>query len=464
MSKVVREDIDNLTATITVVLEKNDYAAQFNSELNKYRKQGQMKGFRKGKTPLSVIKKMYGKAILSDVINQSLQQSLYEYLNEEELPIIGQPIPSEDQEAIDLNAKDLQDYEFKFDIGLAPEFEVQGLDQPFEKLTVEVTDEMVEEDFQAARKRVGERKSVEDNIQENDMVKFSGKEKGKEEGLETEFSILVSNTQEAAKEQILQLKKGDTVTLNLFELEPDKDEDYVRKYLMNLPEEDDREVGAEFECTVEEVNRVLPAEVDQAFFDKAFGEGTVESEEDARNKIREQIERFYDTQGEALLSRDIQDALLDSNTLDLPEGFLKRWMLTSNEGVTMDIVEKEYENFSKNLQWSLIRSKLVKQHEISVEEGEVMDRFRQQIRNYFGGGSAMPGIEQIVDSTAMRMMEDEKQYEQAFEEVMTDKLFKALAEQVGASPKTVSKETFEEEVQKARAASAAASQVVQEEE
>jgi len=463
MPKVVREDIDNLTTTITVTLEKSDYEPQFKAELNKYRKQGQMKGFRKGKTPLSVIKKMYGKGILSDVINGSLQNALYEYLTEEKLPVLGQPIPSEDQEPVSFDLKDMDDFVFKFDLGLAPEFEVQGLDGTFEKLTVEIEDEMVEEDLLAARKRAGERTQPEDEILENDIVKFFGKEKGLEEsGVETEFSILVSNTQEAAKKEILKLKKGDKVTLNLSELEPDKDEDYVRKYLMNLDDDDNLEVNPEFECEVVEVNRVEPAALGQEFYDKAFGEGEVSSEDEAREKIKEQISSFYDAQAEALMSRDIQEALIEANDVELPEDFLKRWMLASNENLTRKQIEKEYGRFSKNLQWSLVRNKLVERFEISVEEAEIMDKFRQQIRGYFGG-QAMPGMEQIVDSTAMRMMEDEKQREQVYNEVLTDKLFKALADEVEVKEKPVSRETFEEEVQKARAASAANATVEEEE-
>ncbi|MCG8331917.1 MAG: trigger factor [Chitinophagales bacterium] len=456
MPKVVREDIDNLNAVLTVTLEKSDYESKYNAELSKYRKQGQMKGFRKGKTPLSVIKKMYGKAILADAVNEKLQSTLYEYLTEEDISILGQPIPSDSQEPIDFDTKELIDFVFKFDLGIAPEFEVQGLDGSFEKLAIEVADEMIAEDLESLRKRLGERIHPEDDIQDNDIIKFSAKEKGKEEGLETEFSILMSSITEAAQKQLLPLKKGDSIDLNVFELEVDKDEKHVRKYLLNLKEEDEQEVNAEFECTIIEVSRVAPAELNQAFFDQAFGEGEVSSEEEVKEKITAGINSYYDTQAEALLSRDIQEKLIEANELDLPNEFLKRWMKASNEGVSEEVIEKEYPNFSKNLQWSLIRSKLAKQHEVKVEEDDVMDYFRNSIRNYFSGQGMMAGIEQIVDSTAMRMMEDEEQYERAYGEVMTDKLFKALSAAVSVEKKVVSKEDFEKEVADARAAAAAA--------
>jgi trigger factor len=201
MSKVVREDIDNLNAVVTVTLEKSDYMPKFQAELNKYRKQGQMKGFRKGRTPLSVIKKMYGKSILAELINNQLQQELYGYLQQEDIKFLGQPLPAEGQDLIDFDLKNLEDFEFKFDLGLAPEFEVQGLEDNYEKLAVDVKDELVTEELEALQKRNGKQTPVEEAIEENDMLKIKAVEADKEDGLETTFSILVSRTTESVQSQ-----------------------------------------------------------------------------------------------------------------------------------------------------------------------------------------------------------------------------------------------------------------------
>ncbi|MCO6478063.1 MAG: trigger factor [Phaeodactylibacter sp.] len=468
MPKVVREDIDNLNAVLTVTLEKEDYEPKFNSELSKYRKQANMKGFRKGKTPLSVLKKMYGKSVLADVINEMLQKELYGYLTDEDISILGQPLPSESQEPVSFELKGLEDYTFKFDLGLAPEFEVEGVgpENTFEKIEVEVSEEMVDEELEAARKRHGERKFIEEDIRENDMAKLSAKELDgdeiKADGVESEFSLLVSSISDAeAKEQLLNGKKGDTFRFNLFDLEEDKDEKYVRKYFLELSDDDDREVGRHYEVTVEEVSRIEPAELNQEFFDKFFGEGEVSSEEEAREKIRGQIEKFYNNQSEALLFRDMQEKLMEINKPELPESFLKRWMKASNENLTDEIIEKEYDNFAQNLQWSLIRSKLVKRFDIKVEREEVLETLKNRVRSYFGG--VAPGMEHIIDSTAARLMEDEKQAGQAYDEVLSDKLYEALAAEVEIAPKKVSREDFEAEVAKARESSAA-NQAYEEEE
>jgi len=461
MPKVVREDIDNLNAVLTVTLEKADYEAGFRSELNKYQQKAHMKGFRKGKTPFSVLKKMYGKPILADVINKVLQDELSSYLTSKDVRILGQPLPSKSQEPLNFELREMVDYTFKFDLGLAPEFDVQGVSQDniFEKLVLEISEEMIDEELEAARKQQGERQFAEEDIQENDILKLSAKELEagtvKEGGLASEFSIMVrSISNEAAKAQLLAGKKGDTFTLNLFELEEDKDEKYVRKYFLNLNDEDEREAGQEYEVTVTEASRIRPAELNQEFFDKFFGEGTVSSEEEARARIRGQIEKYYNAQSEALFFRDIQDRLMEQNQLSLPEDFLKRWMKAANEQLSDEAVEKEYATFAKNLQWSLIRNKLVQQFGIRVAEAEIVEALRNQVRSYFGG--VAPGMEHLIESTAARLMEDQKQVERAYEEVLSDKIYHALAGEVGLELKKVSTEEFEAVVAKARAESAAA--------
>lgn len=450
-----------MNTVLTVTLEKADYEPRFNSELSKHRKQAQMKGFRKGKTPVSILKKMYGKSVLVEVINEVLQKELSGYLAGEDLRILGQPLPSEDQEPLDFELKELQDYTFKFDLGLVPEFEVQGVgpESAFEKIEVEATEEMIDEELEAARKRHGERQFVEEDIRENDMVKLLAKEldgeEVKEEGVESEFSVLVSAiSNEEAKQQLLSGKKGDTFRFNLFDLEEEKDEKYVRKYLLELSDDDEREVGQHYEVTVEEVSRIVPAELNQEFFDKFFGEGEVISEEEARDKIREQIEKFYNGQSEALLFRDMQEKLMELNEMELPESFLKRWMKSSNEKLDDEVIEKEYGAFAKNLQWSLIRSKLIKRFGVEVKQEEVFETLKNQVRSYFGGVAT--GMEHIVESTAGRLMEDKKQVEQAYEKILSDKIFDAVAAEVTVEAKKTSLEEFESIVAKAREESAAA--------
>ncbi len=454
MSKVVREDIDNLNAVLTVTLEKQDFEPKYLAELGKYRKQANMKGFRRGKTPLSVVKKMYGKAVLGDVINQLLQEEINKHFTEEKLEILGQPLPSESQEPVDFDLKNLEDYEFKFDLGLAPKFEVEGVtsDNTFEFYKVDITDEMIDEDMEAARQRGGKRINPEEDIQEKDFLKLEGTEledgKPKEGGVVHEFSVLVERLTDKVKAEMLKRKLGDRFEGNIFELEKDAKEAYVRKQLLGLEDDDDREVNPTFEFEITEVSRIEAAELNQEFFDQYFGTGEVNSEEEAREKIKENIQKQFDNQADALLFRDFQEGLMEKNPLEFPADFLKRWMLVANENATEQMVEDEYDNFTTNLQWTLIRSKLIERFELEVGEEELRQGFANQIMSYFGNSPY--ASEEFVASMVERSLQDEQSVRRMYDEMMTDKLHDAIKGEVNIKEKPIDAEAFRKIAQEAR--------------
>ncbi len=454
MSKVVRENLDELSAKLAVTIEVTDYEPKFKSELSKYRKKVSMKGFRPGKTPLGIVKKMYGKAILGDIINDSLQTEISNYLSEENINILGQPLPTDDQSKIDFDVNNLADFNFNFEIGLAPEFDLKGIskDTELKEYAVTIPDSMIDEDLDAARKRVGERATTEEVIEDNDIVKFNAEEldgdKAKKNGWASTFTVLVNTiADESVKKELLTKKAGDTIRFDVNKLEKDKDEAYVRKYLLNVTDNDaDVVIGANFEAKIEEVTRLVPAELNQAFFDKYFGEGVITSEKEARAKIEEEVSKFYSKQAESLLFRDLQDYLLDNNKLPLPDTFLKRWIMETNDNMDQDSIEKDYDGFAKNLQWSLIRSKVIKKYELEVNEEELLEGFKNRVRSYFGGY----GDELVVLNTANRLMQDEKQVDQLYQELMADKIFKAAKENITVKPEKIEKDKFEEILTKAK--------------
>ncbi len=454
MSKIVREDKGNLTAELTMSITKEDYTPKLDAELKKHRKNAQMKGFRKGKVPIGVIRKMYGQALLAEVINDTIQKEIAKYLTDEKIEILGQPLPAEEQKEMKFDISNLQDFEFKFDIGLAPTFEVQGLsaDTSFDRYAVEVAKDMIDKEMEQAQKKFGDRGSVDTTIEDNDVVTFNAEEldgdKVKENGWASTFSVLVNRVQdEKLKAELLTKKKGDKgIRFNVYNLEANTTPEHVKKYLLNVTENDaDVEIGENFQATIEEVQRINPAELNQAFFDKAFGEGKVKSEEEARSKFEIEISKYYNKQAESLLFRDFQDFLLDKNNVDLPDGFLKKWIKSSNEQATDEVIEKEYENFAKNLQWSLIKGKIVAQFDLKVEEEELVEGFKDRVRGYFQGY----GDELIILNTANRLMEDQKQVDQLYQELMSDKLFEAVRDVVSIKDKKIESEAFDTVIKKA---------------
>jgi len=456
MPKVVRKDIDNLNAVLTVTLEKADYESKLKTQLQSHRKKANMKGFRKGKTPVGYIKKMYGRAILADTINEMLQSEVNKYLTESDIKLLGYPLPSEDQESYDFNLDKLTDYTFNFDLGIAPEFEVKGLDanQKFNCYSIEVPKETIDKDIDSMRQRGGERQSVEDStIEEKDLISFNADELDgatkKENGWAATFTILVEMLDDAYKAELKKKKKGDTIKFNIYKLEKDRTRDYVQKYLLGVKEGDDAaSIGEEFEATITDVSRITPAELNTEFFDKTFGEGVVKTEEEARAFIEKEVSKYYDKQAESLLFRDFQNHLLEHNVLDLPDAFMKRWIKSNAEGQgqAKDMSDKEYDAFSKNLQWSLIRGKLIKQFDINVTDEELVDHFKAQVRQYFGG----IGDELVILNTANRLMQDEKQVDNAYQEILADRLFDSMRDVVKVNKEKITAEKFDEIIKTAR--------------
>ena len=242
---VSRTDKTEIESQLAVSITRDDYDPKLKSELQKYRQKAHMRGFRKGKVPMSVIRKMYGKAMLADVINELVQKELGGYLQDEELNLLGEPLPAEDQQPYDFDINQLQDFEFKFDIGRAPKFEIAGIgsDEPFEQLVVKVSDGMIDDDLNAARKRHGKEIQLDGEFEESDSITFNAKElegdKVKNKAFETSFKVLISQiADDKLREDVLKGAKGDAFRFNIFELEKDRDEKFVRKYLLNLEEDE----------------------------------------------------------------------------------------------------------------------------------------------------------------------------------------------------------------------------------
>lgn len=460
MSNIVREDRDALNAVITVTVAKDDYQPKLQAELEKFRKKANLKGFRPGKAPMSFIRKMYGKGVLADIINKQLQQDLSDYLAEGQVDFLGQPLPSTEQEQIDFDLGELEDYEFKFDLGIAPAFEVQGVgpDDEYTYYKVEVTDEEIDDRLQDFRKRQGNKVEVE-TVEAEDIITFEARElteagEIKEGGVTSEFSLFYKNATPALKEQLLGKAVGDTVRVNIYEVEENTSEAFVRNYLLSLPKDEEQEEEVsfhpEFELRIQTISRTQPAELNQEFFDQLFGEGEVGSEEEARQRLRENMEARTVGQSEALFYRNMQDALLEKNPLELPDDFLKRWLKSTSEQNTDQLIESGYENFAKTLQWTLIRNKLLRQYEIEVKEEEIIMAMQRQILGYFGGSRPEWLTDDMVNNMMQRMLSDQAAVEKQYDELSTEKLFARVREEVHIKEEFLSQEAMDARLEELR--------------
>ena len=451
---IEKQSVDNLNATITININKEDYQDKFKSELKKVAGKASMKGFRKGKTPQSVVKKMYGKSVLAEVVNETLQKALTSYLDEENLDILGQPIPSDDQDGdMVFDVNNLEDYTFKFDIGLTPEIDIQGVSESdtYEIYKIDVDDKIIDEEMENARKRLGEQEHPDGEVVANDILKVQAEELDgvapKADGWASEFSVLVDSLTEEYNKEVLKLSKGDSFTFDIYKLEKEKGDDYVKKYLLNVPKVEEGEeepvIGNMFTGKIVDIARLKIAEMNQDFFDKYFGKDEVKTEEEARAKIEEYIGNHYHNQALQVMYRNIMDKLVADTKVELPSDFLKKWLKMTNEKLTDEEIEKDFDGFLDNMKWTLIKGRLAKQFEIEVKPEDIREAMANKVRNYFG----QYGMdESYVNEILGKMLQNQEEVNKTYEELQAGKLFTKIGETVKHKEKKIALEDFNEKV------------------
>ncbi len=453
MPTIVRENIDNLHATITVTLDKPDYEPLFNEELAKQRKKASFKGFRKGKIPETTLRRMVGKQILAEVLNQEVGKVLYDYLKSENITPLGQPLLAEEQRPLDIDPLRLSEHTFKFDVGLEPQFEVQGIDSTarFQRYDVQISDAELAEELQQIRTRNARRQPVElgEPIQADDIIKFAAHEleegQLKADGWQCKFEMSLSDVDNETFKATMQTRKvGDTFHVNLFELFDNPDEHHIRHHLLQIPHDDhDTQVGPNYELQVLEILRLQLPELDQAFFDEVFGPDEVHNEAEALAAIKKGMESNYAKHAERLLLDDIKAFLKEKNQVPLPEQFLKRQLsLQGDDTKTEEEREDAYHSFAEMMQWMIVKHKLVHQFDIVVTEEEVQKAIIQNIYNTL----AQYGLFQLMESMVERAMQDENQVRNTYEFLLEQKALAAVATQLTIEPIPVDKETFEQKL------------------
>ncbi len=454
MPQVVREALGNLNSKLIVSIPEAEYQPKYKAELARFKNRAQMKGFRKGKTPDGMIKSMHGASIFYELINKYIQESVENFLKNDANAdrILGQPIMAENSPKLHYSSNPKGDFEFWFEVGYSPEFEVNGLSKAstFTRHIQAIDPSWIEEDLKNMRRRSGERINIEEDIQENDVVTLDATEQGKEGGVTANFSVLAKDLTEEAKAKVLTLKKGDAFEYNVFELEADRDATHVRKYMLNVTDEA-IEIGETFDFVIADVLRVQDAEMNQEFWDKNFGEGNVSSEEEAREFLRNEILKYSEQQGNGLLYRDLQFHLMEANPIELPDEFLKRWLLSTNEKNTPELIERDYARFAQNMRWTIIRDKIIADQHIHLHESDLIDGYVAQMQGMYGGQMPVD----VLKNIAQTFLKDEKykdNTDKMAEELIFGKVFKKVSQLVTVNNNEVSKEEFERMNEEARAA------------
>lgn len=443
---ITRENIDDVNAVIKVEIEKGDYEKAVNDTLKDYRQKASIPGFRPGKVPAGLIKKRFGTAVLVEEVNKVISQSLSKYLVDEKLNILGEPLPNEDQQK-SINWDTDENFEFAFDIALAPEVSIT-LDKrnKYDYYKIAVSDEMIDQQVDMAASQLGKNVPV-DEVKDNSSVRgnfVQVDENGEpiEEGIQPEGVLLAVDMikDEEIKNAFVGCKKDDTLVFDPVKAFEDRHE---VGHMLKIKHEEADELNSEFKFTITEILQFEKAEINEELFKKVYGEESeIKTVEDFRNKIKEEIAANLVYSSEQKFAIDTRDSLLEKTKLELPEAFLKRWLIAVNKEVSEEQIDNEFDLFIKDLQWQLIKDSIIKENELKVTPEETQDFAKQMARAQYSQYGIHDVPEEQIESFAKMIMEKPEEGERIYKKLYEDKVIDVVKEKVSLQEKEVSQEEF----------------------
>jgi trigger factor len=438
---ITKENIDDLNALLKIELKKSDYEEDVEKVLRDYRKKANIKGFRPGMVPIGLVKKLYGKAVLVDEINKLVSENIHKYLHDEKIDILGDPIPkAEDKELTDFDTQ--EEFTFTFELGLAPQFEIKLSKKNKVASYLITVDEKMKNDYVSNyTRRYGEFKSQEESG-EKDMLKGDIAELDTPEGgLKAENTTISIDVikDEKIKKHFIGKKQGDEIDFDLRKALPN---DYEIAGILNKKKEEVADVKGKFRFVIKEINRFVPAEIGQELFNKIYGEGIVNSEEEFMNRIEEEIVTSLKKESDYKVMLDVKKLALEKSDFALPEDFLKKWLLRVNEKTTEEQIEKDFDSFRSDLKWQLIRNKIAKDNEIKISEEELQAEAANITRYQFQQYGLFYATDEQIGNYAKEMLKREEDAKRIAEKILEEKAIEKLKELVKLDEKKISAEDF----------------------
>ena len=441
------ENPDKVNGLLTLTIEKSDYAEKVEKTLKDYRKRAQVPGFRPGRAPMGMIQRQYGMSVKVDEINRLLNEKIYEYIHENKIQMLGEPLPNnEKQKPLDFAGDG--PFEFVFDIAVAPEFkaELSGRDK-IDYYQIEVDDKLIDQQVQMYQSRGGQYEKAE-TYQSRDMLKGDLREldengSTKEGGIAVESAVMMPEyiKVEDQKKLFDGCKLGDIITFNPKKAYPDNDSEVAA--LLKLKKEEVADLTADFSYQITEISRFVPAAVDQTLFDQVFGEGTVKDEKEFRQKIADSIKPQLAQNSDYKFLLDVRAHLEKKvGKLEFPDALLKRIMLKGNEDKGADYVEKNYEKSIAELKWHLIKEQLVAAQQIKVEDADLKAVAKETARAQFAQYGMNNVPEEYLDNYAEDMLKKQENINGLVDRALDDKLTVVLKNVVKLNEKTISLDDF----------------------
>lgn len=438
---ITKENIDALNAVVKVEISAADYQDKVEKILKDYRQKANIPGFRKGQVPMGMVKKQYGKSIMIDEVNKLLQESLNKFLVEEKLDILGNPLPKIQD---DFNW-DAADYSFEFELGLAPEFDVDlTAKNKITQYNIVADDELLSKEVENLQKRFG-KLVTKDVIEEG--VTIAGSFANEEKGIDKKSTIALDTIKgKANQKKFIGKKVGDVITLEskgLF------DDEHKLMGALGLGHDEVHGLDISLTFTVEEINVTELAEVNQELFDKIFGPEVVTSVEELKEKIKEDAEKQFQQQADQQLLNAVTEYLVENTKFDLPAEFLKKWLAVAGEKpMTPEQAAEEFDKSEKGLRYQLIEGKVIKDNELQINFDELKDFTKGFVKAQMAQYGQLNPEEKDLNDIVQRVLSNQDEAKRLQEQLMSQKLLNFYKENITFKVKEVNYENFVKEVYK----------------
>lgn len=426
---ITQEKINDLNAVVKIKITPEDYTEKVDKAIKDQAKKANLPGFRKGMVPAAHIKRMHGKSILVEEINNLLSESLNKYLTDNKVEILGQPLPAM-EDGKDFKWDGTDEFEFDYELGLAPAVDVNiSAKDTFTQYIVKADEETLASRIKNIRRSYGKMTnpevSAEDDVLYADLAQLSADGSIIEEGITATGSIRLDAVQDKKiLKTLIGLKKDDVVELDV-QKAFGKNEAVIAK-LLNIEEADAKELDSKFQVTVKNINRLEESDLNQEFFDKIFGEGVVTDEAGFTAKITEEVENMFKQDADRKLQNDMYTQLVDGINIELPDEFLRKWLKATNEKLTDEELAEGYDDFAKNLKWTLIENKLIKDNNIEIKYEDVFQTAKQRLDAQFRMYSPSPMPEDQLAQYTTTFLKEKDNANRIFEEVKAIKVFEYI--------------------------------------
>ena len=443
LMNISKQNIDSLNAILKIELSLTDYQDRVDTVLANYRKTADMPGFRKGKVPMSVVKKRYGIPVKVEEINKILSDSITKYIINEKLDILGNPLP---KEGVQIDWENQQDFVFEYELGLSPSFELKiSKKNKIDYYNIKADDVMIDRYAEDIAKRYGKMISP-DKVQEKDLVYGTFQEldaKGEvfKGGITNQASVSLDAMKiKKLKNKFIGSEKGAVIILDpkkAFENQIDA------ASMLNIDKEAYADLKANFSFTIDNISRMQPAELNTELFDKVYGEGVVKNEKEFRVKIAAEAEQMFVGDADRKFQNDAVEFLLNKISFDLPEVFLKRWMHTvSEKPVTLDEIEQNFEGYKKSLKWQIIENKIAKENNLSVTKEEAVAETKKLITAQMAQYGQVSPEEEQLEKYAQQVLENKEEEKNIYDRIFASKLTVFFKSAFKINVKEISYENF----------------------